>query len=410
MNVTFEVVEGPEVYVERINIVGNVRSQDKILRREIPLAEGDLFTLQKMQRARQRLLNLGFFETVNVTTSPGSDKTKIQVNVDVVERPTGLFSIGGGFSTVDSFLGTIDVSQRNFLGRGWELSARIRAGSRTQQGIISFTEPWFLDRPLAVGFDVYDTIRQYDEFELDSLGLNLRMSHPFADFWRWLLQYRITRDKISDVDPIAGSELLAEEGTTVTSLIAGQLTRDSRDSTVAPTKGGNVSLLAEFAGLGGDSTFFRTLASAAYFQPIWLGHILSGRVEGGYGVDWTGGELPLFERFYLGGPNTIRGFKFRRVSPTDDAGVRIGGDIQLLGNIEYIVPLPLNIRLAGFFDTGNVYGFGVKFDPTDLRYAAGGGVRWLSPFGPIRLDYGVNLDRRTGEDFGAFHFSVGSPF
>jgi outer membrane protein insertion porin family len=410
MDVVFEVVEGPEVYVERINIVGNVRSQDKILRREIPLAEGDLFTLQKMQRARQRLLNLGFFESVNVTTAPGSDKTRIVVNVDVVERPTGLFSIGGGFSSVDSFLGTIDISQRNFLGRGWEVSARIRAGSTTQQGIISFTEPWFLDRPLAVGFDVYDTIRQFDEYTLDSLGLTLRMSHPFADFWRWLLQYRATRDKISDIEEGVPTELLNQEGTTVTSLVAMTLTRDSRDSTVAPTKGGNMTLLGEFAGLGGDSRFIRLLGSASYFQPIWLDHILSGRVEAGYGFGWDGEELPLFERFYLGGPNTLRGFKFRKVSPIDDAGVRIGGDVELLGNAEYIVPLPLNIRVATFVDVGNVYGFGVKFDPTDLRYSAGAGVRWLSPFGPIRLDYGVNLDRRTGEDFGAFHFSVGSPF
>jgi outer membrane protein insertion porin family len=410
MDVTFEVTEGPEVYVERINVIGNVRSQDKILRREIPLVEGELFTLQKMQRARQRLLNLGYFETVNVATAPGSDKTKIIVNVDVVERPTGLFSIGGGFSSVDSFLGTIDLSQRNFLGRGWEVSARIRAGAKTQQGIISFTEPWFLDRPLAVGFDLYDTIRQYDEFKLDSLGLTLRASHPFADFWRWLLQYRVTRDKISDVELSIPTELIGEQGTRVTSLVAATLVRDSRDNTVAPTKGGNVSLLSEFAGLGGDSRFIRTIASASYWQPIWLDHILSGRVEGGYGFGWDGERLPIFERFYLGGPNTIRGFKFRKVSPIDEAGVRIGGDTELLGNAEYIVPLPLNIRLAGFFDTGNVYGFGVRFDPTDLRYAAGAGVRWLSPFGPIRLDYGVNLDRRTGEEFGAFHFSVGSPF
>jgi len=130
---------------------------------------------------------------VSVTTAPGSDKTKITVNVDVVERPTGLFSIGGGFSSVDAFLGTIDISQRNFLGRGWEVSARIRAGSTTQQGIISFTDPWFLDRPLAAGFDIFDTVREFDEFKLDSLGLTLRVSAPFADYWRWLVQYRLTR-------------------------------------------------------------------------------------------------------------------------------------------------------------------------------------------------------------------------
>jgi outer membrane protein insertion porin family len=410
IEVTFDVVEGPEVYVERINIVGNVRSQDKILRREIPLAEGDLFTLQQMQRARQRLINLGFFETVNVTTAPGSDKTKIIVNVDVVERLTGLFSIGGGFSSVDSFLGSIDVSQRNFLGRGWEVTARIRAGLTTQQGMIGFTEPWFLDRPLSVGFDLYDTIRQFDEYKLDSLGLTLRMSHPFGDYWRWLVNYRVTRDEISDVVSGVQTSLLGEQGTRVTSLVSATVVRDSRDNYVAPTTGGSVSLTGEFAGLGGDSRFVRAVANATSFHPIWLDHILSGRVEGAYGWGWDGGPLPLFERFYLGGPNTIRGFKFRRVSPIDDTGTRTGGDTELLGNAEYIIPLPMRIRVAGFVDAGNVYGFDTKFDPTDLRYAAGAGVRWLSPFGPIRLDYGVNLARRTGEDFGAFHFSVGSPF
>jgi outer membrane protein insertion porin family len=410
VDVTFDIVEGPEVYVERINIAGNTRSHDKILRREIPLAEGELFTLQKMLRARQRLINLNFFETVNVTTSPGSDKTKIIVNVDVVERPTGIFSLGGGFSSVDSFLGSIDVSQRNFLGRGWELSAKIRAGARVQQGMISFTEPWFMDRPLAVGFDIYDTIRQFDEYKLDSLGLTLRMSHPFADFWRWLVNYRVTRDKVSDVSSAVTTVLLGEQGSRVTSLVGGSIVRDSRDSTIAPTKGASLSIGTEFAGLGGDSRFVRTVGNATYFQPVWLDHILSGRVEAGYGFGWAGDDLPLFERFYLGGPNTIRGFKFRKVSPLDATGTRIGGDTELLGNAEYIIPLPLRIRLAGFVDVGNVYGFGVKFDPTDLRYAAGAGVRWFSPFGPIRVDYGVNLDRRTGEEFGAFHFSVGSPF
>ena len=410
MDVVFEVVEGPEVFVERINILGNVRSQDKILRREITLQEGELYTLPKVQRARQRLINLGFFETVNVTTAPGSEKTKIIVNVEVVERPTGIFALGGGFSSVDSFLGSIDISQRNFLGRGWEVSARIRAGATTQQGIVSFTEPWFLDRPLAIGFDLYNTIRTYDEYKLDSLGGTFRMSHPFGDYWRWLAQYRITRDKISDITSNVQTLLLDEQGSRVTSMIGGTVTRDSRDNLVAPTKGGSFNANVEFAGLGGDSHFVKGLVSATHFQPIWLDHILSGRVEAGYGIGWNGEDLPLFERFYLGGPNTIRGFKFRRLSPIDDAGVRIGGDTELLGNVEYIIPLPFNIRIAGFFDTGNVYGFGVKFDPTDLRYAAGGGVRWLSPFGPIRIDYGINLNRRTGEDFGAFHFSVGSPF
>ncbi len=415
IDVAIEVTEGPEVYVERINITGNTRSEDRILRREIPFVEGDLFTLQKLQRARQRLVNLGYFDMVNVTTQPGTDKNRIIVNVEVTERPTGIFSIGGGFSSVDSFVGTLDISQNNFLGRGWQLSLRLRAGATSQQGIISFTEPWLFDRPLAAGFDLFNVRREFTEYDYDSLGGSLRLSHPFAEYWRWQTSYRLTRDEITDVkseDPL----LRDEEGTRSTSAVTLGITRDSRDTVAAPTKGGFTVMTVDFAGVGGDSRFVKTVGSTTYFKPIWFGHILSGRAEAGYGFAWgedglTGRqELPVFERFYLGGPNSIRSFKARRVSPVDDAGVRIGGTSEVLGNLEYIVPLPFNFRAAAFFDVGNVYGFTTKFDLTETREAAGAGIRWQSPFGPIRVDYGINLDRRKGEDFGAVQFSVGSPF
>jgi outer membrane protein insertion porin family len=401
IDVSIEVTEGPEVYVERINITGNTRSEDRILRREIPFVEGDLFTLQKLQRARQRLVNLGYFEMVNVTTQPGTDKNRIIVNVEVTERPTGIFSIGGGFSSVDSFVGTLDISQNNFLGRGWQLSLRLRAGANSQQGVISFTEPWLFDRPLAAGFDLFNVRRNFTEYDYDSLGGALRLSHPFAEYWRWQTSYRLTSDEISDVrgeDPL----LKDEEGRRTTSAITLGITRDSRDTVAAPTKGGFTVMTVDFAGLGGDSRFIKTVGSTTYFKPIWLGHIVSGRAEAGYGFGWgkdglTGREeLPVFERFYLGGPNSIRSFKARRISPVDDTGVRIGGTTEVLGNLEYIIPLPFNFRVAGFFDIGNVYGYTTKFDLTETREAAGAGIRWQSPFGPIRVDYGVNLDRRKG--------------
>jgi outer membrane protein insertion porin family len=416
IDVTLDVTEGPEVYVERVNITGNTRSEDRILRRELPFVEGDLFTLQKLQRARQRLINLGYFETVNVLTQPGTAKNRIIVNVEVTERPTGLFSIGGGYSSVDSFVGTLDISQNNFLGRGWQLGLRIRAGANTQQGQISFTEPWLFDRPLAAGFDLFSTMRSFTEYQYDTLGGAVRLSHPFAEYWRWNTAYRLTRDTISDVittDPL----LLSEKGERVTSAVTVGVSRDSRDNIQAPTKGGFTSLTMDFAGLGGDSQFVKAIGSVTYFKPIWFGHILSGRAEAGYGFGWSDDPLPVFERFYLGGPNSVRSFKARRISPIDSAGVRIGGAGYDLGNIEYIIPLPFNFRLAGFVDVGNVYGFGNDFDLTDQRYAVGGGIRWQSPFGPIRVDYGINPDRRLTngpgtkrEDFGAIQFSVGSPF
>ncbi len=409
-NVTFEIVEGPEVYVERINIAGNVRSQDKILRREIPLHEGDLYTLQKRDRARQKLVNLGYFEKVDVTTQPGSDKTKIIVNVDVTEKPTGLFSLGGGYSSIDALVGTIDLAQRNFLGRGFEASARLRVGGTSTQGVISFTDPWFLDRPLSAGFDLFSSDRRFNEYRYNSLGAGLRIGHPFLEYWRWNLGYRASRDKVTDISDIASPALQEQAGTRVTSTISGVVGRDSRDNVTVPTKGGQASLSVDFAGLGGDSRYVKAGAFLTKFQPIWLGHVLAGRAEAGYGFGWSTDPLPLFERFYLGGPNSVRSFKFRRISPVDDQGFRIGGNSDVLGNLEYLVPLPFGFRLAGFFDVGQVYGFGNDFDLTDLRKAAGAGFRWHSPFGPIRVDYGVNLDRRPGEDFGAFNFSVGTPF
>jgi outer membrane protein insertion porin family len=410
VNISLEISEGPEVYVERINIAGNVRSEDKILRREIPMVEGDLFTSQKLNRARQRLINLGYFEAVNVTTQPGIDRTRIIVNVDVTERPTGIFSIGGGYSSVDSFVGTIDLRQNNFLGRGWQVALAIRAGGVSQQGILSFTEPWLFDRPLSAGFDLFNTYRQYTEYDYNTLGAALRLSHPFAEYWRWHLSYRLTRDEIDDVVVDLSPAFQDEVGVRITSLVSGAVTRDSRDNVTAPTSGGQTSVVLDVAGLGGDSHFVKMVASTSYWKPIWLDHVLSGRVEVGYGFGWGGDDLPIFERFYMGGPNSFRGVKSRKISPVDAAGTRIGGTTELLGNVEYIVPLPFNLRAAAFVDIGNVYGFDTKFDPTDLRQAVGGGLRWISPFGPIRVDYGILVDRRKGEDFGALHFSVGSPY
>ena len=408
--IVFELNEGPTVYVERINVVGNVRSQDKILRRELQMAEGEIFTLQKMQRSKQRLTNLGYFEKVEVNTAPGSDKTKIVVNVDVTERPTGLFSIGGGFSSADGAIGTVDLSQNNFLGRGWVAGIKIRAGANVQQGQVSFTEPWLFDRPLSAGFDLFSTRRQFVEYDYNTIGGGLRLSHPFEEFWRWHLGYRLTNDEILHLRNPTDSFLANEAGSLVTSLVSSAITRDSRDSIQTPSKGGQISIGTEVAGLGGDHHFTKATAMATYFKPIWLGHILSGRIEGGYGFGFGDERLPVFERFYLGGPNSIRSFKIRQISPKDESGTRIGGTSEALGNLEYIVPLPFDLRVAAFFDVGNVYGFKTKFDLTDLREAAGAGVRWVSPFGPVRVDYGFNLDKRPGEKSGNFHFSVGSPF
>src|SRR5262245_14971194 len=282
INLTFEIVEGPEVFVERINISGNTRSEEKILRREIPMAEGDLFTSQKLARARQRLVNLNYFDKVHATTAPGATKDKIIVNIDVTEKPTGLFSVGGGYSSQDSFIGTVDLSQRNFLGRGWEVFLRLRGGSQTQQGQIGFTEPWLFDRPLSAGYDLFNNRRVYTDYTVNSLGGDIRLGHPLGEYARMNYLYRASQDRVSDVSPSASVNLLDQEGTHYTSLVGAAITRDTRDSVFEPTHGTNSNLGFDFAGVGFGEQWFRVVASTAYFHPTpWLDHVIGVRLKGG---------------------------------------------------------------------------------------------------------------------------------
>jgi outer membrane protein insertion porin family len=422
VNVTFEINEGPETFVERINITGNTRSQEKILRRELPLAEGDLFTTPKLAQARQRLVNLGYFEQVRATTSPGATRDKIIVNIDVTERPTGVFSLGAGFSSADGFVGTLDLSQNNFLGRGWQLTLRIRAGAETQQGTLGFTEPWLFDTPIAAGFDLFNNRRVFTEgtqYTQDSLGGDIRFSGPVGDFSRWNAVYRVSRDDITDVPADAGADLLSQEGVTLTSAIGASIVVDTRDSTFQATRGGQANIGFDFAGVGFGVQWFRVLASASQFYSLPWGwplgpHIIAGRVLGGYSLGWGNEPVPLIERFFLGGSTSLRMFETRQVSPQDPQGFLIGGNIQLLSNLEYIIPLPLGLRGSLWFDMGNVYGpdiaGGTPFVPTKLLYGIGAGMSWASPFGPLRVDYGIKLNPRPGDSLGAFNFSVGAPF
>ena len=233
------------------------------------MAEGDLFTSQKLARARQRLVNLNYFETVNATTTPGPTKDKIIVNIDVVEKPTGLFSIGGGYSSQDSFIGTIDLSQRNFLGRGWEVFLRLRGGAQTQQGQIGFTEPWLFDRPLSAGFDLFNNRRVYTDYTVNSLGGDIRFGYPIGEFSRANAIYRASQDRISDVSGrMRARTSSTEEGTLYTSLIGVALSRDTRDSVFEPTRGSNSTIAFDFAGIGfGDQWFRVTRRSTSFFLP-----------------------------------------------------------------------------------------------------------------------------------------------
>jgi outer membrane protein insertion porin family len=411
VNVTLTITEGGPVYVERINITGNTKSSEKVLRRELRVAEGELFTFQKLVRSRQRLFNLGYFDEVNAATEPGSGPDRIVINIDVKERATGLFSVGAGYSSVDNLFATLDISQRNLFGRGQEVFLRFRIGAKSRLGLVGFTEPYLFDIPLRAGFDIYDREREFDDFTEDRLGGDLRASYPIAEYVTLSGLYRLEEVEISDVSATASETLRREEGTKLNSAVEFALTRDTRDNIFEPTRGSRNSITFTFAGLGGDTRFYKTEAESSWFFPLpILNLVWAVRGLAGFADGWGGEEVPIFERFFLGGVTTLRGQRTRSVSPRDAAGERIGGDKELLFSTELLIPVLPRFRIALFFDAGNAYGFGKDFDPTDLRLTVGAGVRFFSPLGPLRLEYGYNLDRKPGEKVGQVQFSVGTPF
>ncbi len=411
ISIALIIKEGPEVYVERINITGNTKSSEKVLRRELRVVEGELFTNQKLVRSRQRLFNLGYFDEVNITTEPGSAPDKLIVNVDVKERSTGVFSIGAGYSSLDNVFGTLDVTQRNLFGRGYEVFARFRIGAKSRLGLIGFTDPYFLDIPLRAGVDIYDRQRDFPDFTEERLGGDIRASYPLQEYVTIGGAYRLENVTISDVAEDASDDLKRELGTKLNSVVEFSLARDTRDNFFEPTTGSRNTLEIDVAGLGGDTRFFKILGETAWFFPLpvfdW---VLGTRALAGVVQGWGGQEVPIFERFFLGGQNTLRGQKTRSVGPKDSTGAVIGGTSELVFSAELLIPIFPKFRLAFFFDAGNAYGFDTGFDPTNLRLGAGVGFRFFSPLGPLRLDLGYNLDKQPGEKSYQIHFAVGSPF
>jgi outer membrane protein insertion porin family len=409
--VTITIREGPEVYVERINITGNTKSSERVLRRELRVVEGELFTNQKLVRSRQRLFNLGYFDEVNISTEPGSTPEKVVINIDVRERATGLFSVGAGYSSLDNVFATIDVTQRNLFGRGQEVYARFRIGSQSRLGQAGFTEPYLFDIPLRAGFDVYDREREFPDFTEERLGGDIRASYPLQEYVLLSGLYRLESVEITDVAEDASDDLKRELGTKLNSVVEFALSRDTRDNIFEPTRGSRSVVDLAVAGLGGDTRFYRVVAETAHFLPLPLFNwIFAARALAGYASGWGGEEVPIFERFFLGGGSTLRGQGTREVGPKDENGAVIGGTSEVLFSVELLIPVFPRFRLVAFFDAGNAYGFGQDFDPTDLRLGVGGGFRFFSPLGPLRLEVGYNLDRKSGEDAYQIHFAVGSPF
>jgi outer membrane protein insertion porin family len=410
------------VFVERIDIDGNVRTLDKVIRRQVELVEGDPFNRSKLAKSEQDIKDLGYFDKVDVKTLPGSAPDKTVIDVNVSEQSTGELSVGAGFSTADGPLADFRIRERNLLGKGQDLSlAATIAGKRTEFDL-SFTEPYFMDRDISAGVDLFHITRdQQDESSYDQkrTGAGLRMGYPLSENLRQTWRYRVEQNQITNVDEDASRFIKDQEGDRFTSAISQRLAYDDLDSKLFPTDGYSLWLDTEFAGIGGDAKYVSGKVGGAYYYPVAQGWVFNLLGEGG-AIDGVFGEdVKINERYFIGS-NTFRGFQKSGIGPrdsaTDDA---LGGNYFYRGTAELTFPLgfPEEMGIAGhaFNDIGSLWSIddadqtGVQ-DSKSLRAAAGVGASWRSPFGPIRIDLAKPYISEDYDKDELFRFSFGTRF
>jgi outer membrane protein insertion porin family len=420
IDLVYEVKEGPRVYVERINITGNIRTLDKVIRREFRLVEGDAFNSAKMRRSQQRIRNLGFFKKVDVTNDPGSAPDKTVINVAVEEQSTGEFSVGVGFSTTDGPLADISIRERNLLGRGQDLRLGTTIALRVRQLDFSFTEPYFLDRNMAAGVDLFALTRNQQsesQFDQDSIGGDLRVGYQITEALRQTVKYTLRQDRIFNVASTASLFIKGEQGTRLTSSLGQVLLYDKRDNPKDPTEGYYVQLATDAAGIGGDVRYLRNIVTGGYFYPFAPQWVLSVLGEAGdiFGINDT---VRIEDRFFVGGDN-LRGFATAGIGPRDQkSGDALGGRAYYTGTVQLGFPLglPQELGITGrvFTDFGSLFagietGAGVE-SSASMRVSAGAGVSWASPLGPIRLDLGLPVKREKFDKKELFRISFGTRF
>jgi len=415
VDLSIEVDKGKKVYVGNIEILGNIKTRDNVIRREFRLKEGELFDGSKLKRSKQRLNNLNFFEDVKIDTHRGQDPDLIDVLTTVTERPTGSFSVGAGFSSVENLIFNTSIAQDNLFGNGQRLSLSAQLSSIRTDFNLSFTEPRLFDSEISLGVDAFNQDQDYLSFDSQSTGGGIRLGKNISEYDSVGLRYRYENVEVTGLAAADETEFFKNE-TRVTSRIAPTYVHDSRDNFLNPSKGWRHVVGFELAGLGG-AKFTKSSYEVTYYHPLWgkLVGAAHGRVN--YAEGYGGEDVPGFERYFMGGPTSLRGFTIEDVGPKDSDGDPIGGNQSLLVNLELQYPFTKSFRGFVFYDRGNVYGGGFNtsktakdFDLGEMRSSVGAGIRFISPFGPLGFAYGVKLDKQTGEEAAEFHFSAGSAF
>jgi outer membrane protein insertion porin family len=430
----YVIEEGPRVYVERINISGNTRTKDYVIRREFKVAEGDAYNPLMVDQAKKRLTNLGLFKGVEVKRRPGSAQDRVVLDVELVEQSTGELSFGAGYSTAEGVIGDVSITERNLMGNGQFLRLQLSGSLERLQVNLSFTEPRFLDRNLAAGFDLFH--KEVDQtsqsgFESRRTGGSLRLGFPISEKLWMQTSYTASRDQIFNVSPFASRAIQDAQGTSYTSMVGSTLTYDLRNDAKNPTKGLWFQTGADFAGLGGDVQYISLAAEARGYYPITDSITFVARAVGGSIQGWGGEDIRLIDLFFKGG-ETVRGFDRAGYGPRDiSTGDALGGQYYWATTAEVRFPIPfvpddLGISGAVFADAGSLWNAGGRAnellagctvgteaclqDSSAIRSSVGASLMWASPVGPIRMDFAKTLTKESYDDEQFFRFGAATKF
>jgi outer membrane protein insertion porin family len=433
VDLTFDVQKGPQVTIERIDVVGNTKTRDKVIRRELRVYEGELYSGTGVSRSKERVTALGFFESVEITQRQGSRPDTIVLQVEVKEKATGTFQVGLGFSNVENFIFTAQVSQNNFLGWGQSVSASAQISSLRSLVQLSYFDPYFLDTNFLFSADFFRVQADYEGFVRNSTGGSVSVGYQLVEDLLANVGYTQEHVDVQAAENFGGVLLANRFLSGVTSAARLSLTYDKRNNRLFPSKGfihyGSVEYAPSF--LGGSFLFTRYTAYSRLYIPLPLGAVFKTNINVGYIQQLDANRpLPISELFYVGGINSVRGYYLRSISPTllvprsdsPDAPIdqlNVGGNKQLLANLELEFPVleKAGIRGVLFYDAGNAYATNERFFqdrqdklPLGLFHSAGFGVRWFSPVGPLRFEWGIPLTKRPEDEPVLFEFTIGNFF
>jgi outer membrane protein insertion porin family len=413
VHLIFDIEKKKRVSFEKIQVTGNAKTREKVIRREFEVEEGEIYSVTDLNESRYRLKRTGYFKEVGFTTSRGSTDEKINLDIKVEEAPTGALSFGVGYSSIEAVVGSVSLSEQNLFGMGYQGLLRFQIGTESNNFKASFTDPYFLGYPFSAGIDLYhEDIKYFDTYSYKILGGDLRLGKRLTKRIRLDTMYKLENINVYDVTDDASIYIKEQEGEATTSALSFTLSMDTRDDFYVPTRGARHSLFVQNAGgiLGGDNYFVKGFLETSWFFPLPLSTVLNLRGKFGIIEPYGGKETPIYEKFFVGGISTVRGFEYGMAGPIDINEDPLGAEKMVVFNAEWIFPLSREIGLRGavFFDIGK--GFDEWSNMTPLRTGAGAGIRWFSPMGPIHIDFGYNLSPKKGEKQTVFDFTMGTVF